>query len=321
MSKHPIILSIVLLLLAGLVGFSGHKLTGKDQKQDKVLEQINNSEKLARVQLMQITSLINEEAKSSDDANNLVRRWKSRYKIIPETLSSADVVQFIEGLTSNGFESSQIIIQATNRTEDFQFHEIVMEGTCSFDALYSLVWHLENDRDFLRVFDLDLNQVEVSKESTNPQDDEVIIQMVKFSMDIHAYFGGAEGLSAERELEHRVPVSLFPRSRPAHNSFKALITSELPPNSRNLVDVEKDELISVVGQRAIFKTKNGNRVLAVGEDVYLGNISEIDPVGGKVKARLNKLGVVNVITLQLGSEERYRQALGNDRQLAPIIQN
>ncbi len=318
MSNHPTFVSIVIVLIAGFVWFSGHKLTGKDQKQDKIIEQIENSEKLARIQLTAITSLIKEEASSEERATDLVKRWNSRYKIIPDELSSADLLVGLESLTERGFDSSEINIRSTKSTADFKYHDVLVSGTSTFASLYSLIWHLENDREFVRVFDLDVDHVEVPREIGRS---DRMMQMVKFKMEIHAYFGGAEGMSADPELEYGIPVSLLPKGRPAHNSFFALVSAQLPKNTKNLVDVENDELIAVAGDRAIFKTPTGNRVLAVGEDVYLGQITSIDPVSGKVSARLNKLGVVNVVSLQLGSEERYRQALGNDRQFTPLIRN
>jgi hypothetical protein len=77
-------------------------------------------------------------------------------------------------------------------------------------------------------------------------------------------------------------------------------------------------LVSIIGGKAVFREGDNFRAVGVGEDVYLGQIVEVDPTEGRVQARLNKGGIIDSIELYLQSGEQFRQALGSIRK-APGI--
>jgi hypothetical protein len=134
--------------------------------------------------------------------------------------------------------------------------------------------------------------------------------MIRFTMTVDAYFGGTMGLSAPAEELVEIPAALLPLSRPAHNSFHPLVRTDLPPNDRLLVNVEMAELISIIGGTATFKDDQGLRELKKGDEVYLGTITEVDPIKAVVKARLNKGGISEVVEVSIShNPEQWENGL------------
>ena len=150
--------------------------------------------------------------------------------------------------------------------------------------------------------------------------------LVSFQMQLDAIFGGAEGMSApdaspEPESQDLpvlrakselppVPAEVLPDAHPDANPFFPLIMGQLPPNTYGLVELEKARLVSIVGQQAIFDYEGTFHTMGVGDDVYLGQITAVDPVDGRVQARLNKGGIIDEVELYLQTGEMFRQARG-----------
>ena len=109
-----------------------------------------------------------------------------------------------------------------------------------------------------------------------------------------------------------------PKPSPSHNSFYPVVRTDLPPNDRQLIDVDRASLVSVIGNTAVFKDELGLREVVEGDEVYLGRIVMIDPSRAMVRASLNKGGITDVVELKIGSEDgQWRDAEGR-RRLAPI---
>jgi hypothetical protein len=56
----------------------------------------------------------------------------------------------------------------------------------------------------------------------------------------------------------------------------------------------------------------------VGDNIYLGQIIEVDPIEGRVRARLNKGGIIDEVEIYLQSGDRSRQAQGSV-QRSPLL--
>ncbi len=312
--ENKTINTILLLLCALLVTGAGYYVTGVRQPAE--LQRIEDTRRVAELEKAEVEQLLIQEAATSEQAEEAVRRWRARYKFVPESMLTPDIVQYLEGLSSSGFEGLNVTLQGVQTTPDFSYYTFAVTGTASFSSLYHFVWRLENNREFYRVRDLSVAHQNVFKknQATGLQRR---LDMVKFSMTLDAYFAGIEGLSAREGELMPVPEKLLPVSTPAKDSFHPIVRLDLPPNDRLLVDVEKDRLVSILGTRAVFENEQGQHVLSEGDEVYLGSIVKVDPVAAQVRASLNKGGLVQSLNLKLETgEERYRQAQG-DNELVP----
>lgn len=313
MLSNDILNTLVLTALLALVAGFGVYITQKQQPAE--LERLEQEETSMRLRQAEVSELLAEQAGSRELADEAVRRWNARYKVLPEYLSSPAVVSYLNDLSRHGFQSFDVSLGGVARRSGFSTLSYDISGTGFFEALYRFIWEVENGRGLYRVSNLSVS--EVSHDEPNPATDVPRrMQLVRFSMTLEAYFGGVEGMSAPDSLM-TVPDHVLPSRYPADNPFFPLVMAQLPPNTDNLIDLENDELISIVGDAAVFRSSIGPRTVRQGERVYLGRITDVDPKRARIVAELNKGGIRERLEVELATGDRYRQAIGRV-QLVPL---
>jgi len=312
---------IVLLFCWLIVTGSGIYLTFV--RQPKLLEGLKNAEQVARMKNAELISLQTEEVTLTRRTEDALRKWNTRYKTIPDELTTPDVMAYLNDLTSEGFESFDVTMRSVQAAQDYSYYTFAVSGRGFYDRLYQFIWDIENYRDFYRISDLALNHIDLVTEHPDLGTDQLQV-MVSFKMDIHAYFNGIEGASASDDLFADlteeigiplsdqnslppVPLEMLPDQQPATNPFHPVIMEQIPPNTYELINVETALLVSIVGGEAVFQDEKGYRTVGEGDDVYLGQIVEIDSHEGRVLASLNKGGIIDEIELSIQLEEPFEK--------------
>ncbi|MDX1546191.1 MAG: hypothetical protein R3247_04350 [Rhodothermales bacterium] len=299
-------------------------------QQPEELARVEKAEKVVKLKQAELASLMTEHSSSIEQADAALSRWRARYKVIPEQLSGPEVIGYLNAITSTGFEVFDITSNGVKGGEDYRFHSYTISGRGYFTELYRIVWELENNRYFYRIPELTLVHMDIVTEDPDTGSEEMKV-MVSFQMELDAIFGGADGMSAPLEDDPApegeaslpvararselppVPTEVLPDQRPALNPFFPLIMERIPPNTYGRINVEQAQLVSIVGGEAVFLEGGRYRSVGLGEDVYLGQITDIDPIEGRVEARLNKGGIIDAVELYLQTGDRSRQALGTLR--------
>ena len=298
-------------------------------EQPDELSRVEKAGKVIRLKQAELASLLSEHSLSMEKADNAMGKWKARYKVIPKELSGPEVIGYLNELTRTGFEVFDISSSGTQREGDYSYHSFSISGRGYFSELYRIIWELENNRYFYRIPELTLVHMDIITEDKETGN-EVMKVMVSFQLQIDAIYNGADGMSApvdDRVTEGSsslpftiakserppVPTSVLPDQRPTLNPFFPLIMDRLPPNTHELINIEEAQLVSIIGEKAVFKEGDEYRSVGVNEDVYLGQVIEIEPTEGRVKARLNKGGIIDAVEIYLQTGEQYRQALGSVR--------
>lgn len=324
---------IILSLLAILVTGGGIYVTFV--KQPKEIEKLEQAEKVARLKEAEVSALLAEENSSSDQAREAIQKWKARYKVIPSKLSSADVVNFVNQRSLAGYKNFDIVVESNNSTPDFKYYTLKVSGRGFYSSLYKFIWEVENHRDFYRIRDLQLDQIDLISQDEETGNNKSQV-MVSFNFKLDAYYGGSTGLSAplgdpisEDEVLPTsaanvdlppVPTGVLPKDRPDTNPFYPLILEDVPPNTYERINMDEAILVSIVGTEAVLREGEIYHQVKVGDQVYLGEITRIDAEEGKVLARLNRGGIIDEVELIMETSENYRQALGPTR-LAPVESN
>lgn len=312
MRDSSVLNTLILLLFVLAIAGGGYYLT--QVWQPKELEKIEQQEKEARLRNVQVEQLLQEQSASKEQGEQILRRWKARYKVMPPEMQTWDIIEYLERLTSVGFETFNYDLTGVQRTPNFSVYKFRLDGTAFFRNLHDFVWHLENNREFYHVHDLSLSAVTVSDENPNTgrarQRD-----MVRFDMMLDAFFAGNEGLTPDEDELLPIPRSMLPIHYPAHNSFFPIVRTDLPPNELGLVDMDNARLVSIIGNRAIFEYEDAQYELSEGDDVYLGRIVKVDPINGFVRASLNRGGVIDLVEVKMDTDRNLPR--GNVR-LAPI---
>jgi hypothetical protein len=253
------------------------------------------------------------------------RRWRTRYKTVPKTISSPDIVAYLTELTQTGFKRFDVTSSGAEEREGYSVHSFRAEGEAFFTNLYRFIWTVENNRPFYRVRDLQLSYLE-ERETDEETGRTTMDILVSFQMDVEAIYGATQGLpSPDRPSEGReveglpvaqtapsppLPSSVLPNPAPEVNPFYPLVFDEVPPNQYDRLNVESARFLSIIDGQAIFQTSEGLERVGEGDRVYLGRIVEIDPAKGRVVARLNRGGVIDRVERTLSSESPLRQIQG-----------
>ncbi len=316
--KKSVLNTFLLVTLTLLISGAGYFYT--EVEQPKELQLIEDQHKEAQLRHAEVEELLKAEAVTLEQADLAIRKWNSRYKVIPESIDSPDIIQYLEGFTRGGFEQINTNLKSVNHSKELNYYTFAVNGTAYFRNLHNFVWHLENNRDFYHVRDVKIHHETVTDENPDtglPRQ----FDMVDFSMEVDAFFSGAEGLNPPSDELAEIPTALLPIRYPAHNSFFPIIRTDLPLNDRNLLEVEDAQLVAIVGSSATFRDEDGNdHRVRIGDEVYLGQVSRIDPAKAIVEVTLNKGGVRKVVEFPLTAEAAFGTARGGTK-LTPIRNN
>ncbi len=302
-------------------------------EQPAALEHLEKAEQVSKMKQAELASLRTEEASFSHMADDVARKWRARYKVIPKSLRTSDVVGYLNELTTSGFKNFDVTLGGEQRTADYSYYVFNVSGRAYYNSLYEFIWDLENNRNFYRLHNLSLDHIDLVTRDKELETERLQV-MVSFTGRLEAYFNGIDGASAPRVLDEQfyaeqsitvaqnddlppVPRELLPDLKPATNPFFPAIMEQIPPNTYGLIEIEAAQLVSIVGDKAVFRDEKGLRSVGVGDNVYLGVITVVDPAEGRVVARLNKGGIYDEVIRDLDTEERYRQAQGPTR-LSPL---
>ena len=297
---NTIILSV---LLAGTAG-GGYYVT--QTQQPERLAEIETEIEAIENRDAEVETLIAQEAIASQEAAATLARWNTRYKVLPAQLSSAEVVSYLNALSARGFDRFDLSLTGVTPGETASHFTYQATGSAYFESLFAFIWHLENSRGLYRVRDLSVKK-EVTTSTASGVERQVVL--AEFAMAIDAYYSTNSDISAP-DSAVVPPAEAFPPRRAAVNPFFPYILDELPPNSDDLVDVEVDQLVSVIGGLAVFDRGGDLRQLRSGDRVYLGRVAGVDAARGKVTIDLNKGGIRERVELDLETGERYRQHIG-----------
>lgn len=300
------------------------------------MKRLEKAKQVANMKQAELSALMAEMGDSESRASTVSSRWNSRYKIVPKTLGSEDVVAFLNEHTRTGFNPFDITFKSHEESEQFYKLVFAIDGRGDFNNLYELIWAIENSRQLYRIDNLKLTHFDLitGDPQTNQQRLEVL---VSFSFEIHAFYGGVAGLSASDGLNDTdgnsqfsdnelyanlpaVPDHVLPARNAVMNPFHPLILENIPPNTYNRVDMEEAELLYIVGTDAVILWNDEEWVIGIGDPVYLGQVISVDPRNGTVTARLNKGGLIDQIELKMDLGDLYKQARGSV-QLAPTRNN
>lgn len=342
--QKPDLPTIIVGALLALVVATGVYVTYVRQPAE--LDRLEKAEKAAKMKQAEMQELLTEYSQSQAQARKVTSKWRSRYKVVPDSLTTPEVVGYLNSMTRDGFETFDISMQGVQEGDAYNHYTLRATGRGYFSSLYQFIWQVENSRKFYAVEDLNLNHIdlitEVGSERANARDPseegekkrKKLQVMVSFNMSINAYFGGPEGVAAsgsewrpageDGKPQARsaslppVPSKVLADADPNINPFFPVIMEQVPPNSRGLLDLDQSKLVSIVGGKAVFKGPDGEmEKLGVGDDVYLGQITEIDPARGRVRAVLNRGGIIDDVEKTLGIEDAYQGVTGTAPMPAP----
>ena len=275
--RNTIVLAVllVLILAVGLYFRSG-VLPKKIEKIDKEIKTID-------MELQNTPDLINQYNTLSQQLILTKQRWETRNKDIPPMDVTGQTYDYLNRtIDKSGEVKLDMLYQGIQNFQNYGFNTYNLKGEATFEDLYKFIWYIENSRLLYKIRTLNLRGLEMKDPIT-----QVTKLLVTYEMILDAFFSPMPELFSSAGERKLVPITMV------SNPFEPLILRDLQPNTNNLVEIERSDLKAVVpGKGFVVDQENKMRTLSEGDEVYLGYVTKIDPVLGKMECTLNKGGII-----------------------------
>jgi hypothetical protein len=286
--RNTIVLATLLVIIL-VIGFY-FRFGVLPKKIDKAEQEI----KTIDVELQNTPDLINTYNQYSQLLIVTKQKWEGRNKDIPPVdITGQTYDYFNRTIDKSGEVKLDMLYQGIRNYKNYGFNTYNLKGEAPFENLYKFIWYIENSRLLYKIRNISLKGLELKEKESGETK-----LMVTYEITLEAYFSSIPELyssSGERKLVATALVS---------NPFEPLILRDLPANTEDLVEIERSDLKAVVPSKAFVVDQNNKmRTLSEGDEVYLGYVTKIDPVLGRIECTLNKGGIIEKFELYI----RYGQ--------------
>jgi hypothetical protein len=294
--RNTIALAVIIFLVS-VIGvyvtmfFQPNKIA-QNQKEAKKIE----------VQLQDNSAQLSAIEENQSKLRETLHRWNNRVKEI----SSSDVSSQTYGYLSDIIDESgaqqlkmNLSLVGTKNEGTIGYNTYKISGTSEFPNIFRFIWLLENGRKLYKIKSLALMSSELGSDSLSMP----IISM-QYDMEINAYFTSEATLGMPVMRPDSTPQPIM------SNPFQPSVYQRTPANVRNLVDVEKISLKATANGKALVMNEDGKLVtLQVGDEVFLGKVTNIIPRDGVVEFVLNDGGIVKTKRIQIQFENSEKDAV------------
>lgn len=212
---------------------------------------------------------------------------------LPQNLSQSAFYRFIDTYSGDRdlytFTNTEYVNKGVEN--GFPFHTYKVTGNGTFDNVYGLVYAIEHSKELKKIQSAEISGMTNVELKGTPR------YLVKFRLEVRAYFSESDQYASLKRHENNLSTGSL------HNAFYPLVRNEIQRNTSNLPDVQKATLVSLVPQGAFIMDSKGNTLLMKkGDLVYLGYLDDIDYENETVTFVLNKGGLVEYLTLEIGKK-------------------
>lgn len=224
---------------------------------------------------------------------DMKQRYAERFKVIPSNDTTALTYAYLNRIMdASGFVKFDMLYQGPKNEKQYGYNTYSLRGETSYSNLFKFIWYLEHARLLYKVEDLTLTGHEVLDAKTGRAK-----LIVPFTMELRAYYSSAAGVSSEHT---GVDQTFYRQVNTGLNYFRPLISTEPPPNVKGLVDVERSDLRAVMSDKIFIVDQNGKgHILKVGDPVYMGYLTQINPAKNEAEFTLNKGGIIDHVNLKV----------------------
>ena len=260
----------------------------------KRVDEIQKSIKAIDKELQNTPGLLNQVNVLTATVETTKTQWATRVKAIPASDVTSETYNYlINTIDQSGNVKMDMVYSGVKNLQNYGYGQYDLKGDASFNDFYKFLWLIENGRHLYKINSITLKQVITKeKESAEPS------FLVSYQMMVESYYSSIPELSTSTFERAVQPMRL------ALNPFYPSILPEVPPNTRDLVEIKRSILKGVITGKAYVQDQ-GNKIreLSEGDEVYLGYISKIDPERGQIEYVLNEGGIIDKgeLTIRVGT--------------------
>ncbi len=286
--RNTIVLGVLLGIILAIGFYFGSafipKKIGNIQKQVKTID----------AELQNTPDLVNQFNSLSEQLVSTQGRWESRNKDIPPVNITGETYNYINQLIGKSGEIKlDMLFVGSITAQNYGWNTYNLKGEAPFENLFRFIWYLENNRLLYKISSMTLRGLETTNKKTKETE-----LVVAYELILNAYFSPIPELFSSAGEQNLIPITL------TTDPFAPIILRDLPPNLDDLVEIERSDLKAVVPDKAfVIDQSNKMRALTEGDEVYLGYVTKVDPVLGRIECTLNKGGIIEKFELNI----RYGQ--------------
>lgn len=194
------------------------------------------------------------------------------------------VYRFLSIISSTDPVEFDYVFNDSTSTDQYGVLQSQITGSGSYRAVLNFISRIEHSPPVQKIDDITITPInEVGRYGT-----------VNFSFHLQSFYDNQNAFSTEGTpgVAQAVQIS-------QNNPFYPLIRN-VEPNEDDLLDAEESRLVGIGSGRVYLQHQNGQLVtLRENDEVYLGRLETIDMNAGEVTFRLNKGGIIDLITLEV----------------------
>jgi hypothetical protein len=265
--------------------------------QPRQINKITKATQAINKQLEDLPGLTDDVQRLTVQYQDIKRRYDSRSKEIPQfDVSSQTYGYMSQGIDEAGFLKFDMKFIGTSEKTSWGYNSYKLElGEAQFENLFKFVYFLENGRRLYKIASMRLEQ----KEAIDPDTKEVA-KWISFDMEIHAYFVRNVpelGTSLAAQSLTMIPSPYDP----FHSMITQTLASEAPPGE---INADQVFVKAVLPGKAFVLTDKSLIVLHLGDKVWRGNVTRVNPAESAVEFTLDEGGVVRKLIKKILFDKR-----------------
>jgi hypothetical protein len=248
-------------------------------------------------ELEDLPGLTDEVQRLTAQYQDVKRRYDSRSKEVPQSdIASQTYGYMSRGIDEAGFLKFDWKFIGTNEIRSWGYNAYKCEqGEAQFDNLYKFVYYLENGRRLYKIATMRLEQRESIDMETRD-----VAKWITFDMEIHAYF-----VRGVPELGTSLAAKSLTMMPSPNDPFSSMITQtlamEAPPGE---INADRIEVKAVLPGKAFILFNNTLSILHLGDKVWRGYVSRVNPAESSVEFTLDEGGVGRKLIKKISFEKR-----------------
>jgi len=292
--------TVVLASLAFLISAGG--LIYWKWYQPRKLKDIAKEMQIADQKINDMAGLLQKVEELDAQYKDVKRKYDSRSKEIPTSDVSSQTYAYMsrgqdEAMTNGEFPKFDMSFEGAHQIGNYGYNSYrLTSGIADFAALYKFIYYLENGRRLYKIRDIMMSQRE-----TIDQDTRETKSYLEFTMELDAYFSNIDVLATSLAAKSLTVVQApFDPFRPL---VLTAVATEAPPNE---IDVNRIDIKAVLPGKAFALAGDELILLHVGDKVWRGSVTKIDPTKSSVEFLLNEGGLFKRLEKKINFEKRKR---------------
>ena len=291
--KNTIYLACVCIVVI-VLGFLIHNIW-----QPRQLKVINKKTIEINRQLEDLPGLTEEVQRLTEKYQDVKRRYDSRSKEIPLTDASSQTYSYMSnGMDQSGNIKFDMKFTGGENKDRWGYNVYKLSsGESTFEDLFRFVYFLENGRRLYKISSMNIDTHETIDELTKET-----IQSVTFQMELQAYF-----VNNIPELGTSLAAKTLTMIPSIYNPCKPMVSQVMataPPEGE--IDADNSDVKAVLHGKAFVLANSELLILHVGDKVWRGSVTAIDPATSSVEYTLDEGGIVRKLNKRIKFDKKVK---------------